>query len=74
MHYFFLSGESGPSRDRESCNSLQNELLVSSQVLYWHEKEKLRSQFNRLFRLGVLHLGDVVDNESQRLLGFEDAK
>ena len=39
-----------------------------------HGKEKLRSQFNRLFRLGVVHLEDVVDNESQRLSEFEDAK
>ena len=43
-------------------------------MLFWHGKEKLRSQFNRLFRLGVLHLEDVVDNESQRLSEFEDAK
>ena len=59
--------EWGPSSDRESCNSLQNELLVSSRVLFWHGKEKLRSQFNHLFRLGVVHVEDVVDNESQRL-------
>ena len=49
-------------------------MLVSSRVLFWHGKEKLRSQFNRLFRLGVVHLEDVVDNESQRLSEFEDAK
>ena len=63
----------GPSTDRESCNSLQNELLVYSRVLFWHGKEKLISQFNHLFRLGVVHLEDVVDNESQRLPEFEDA-
>ena len=56
------------------CNLLQNELLVSSRLLNWHGKEKPRSQFNRLFRLGVVHLGYVVDNESQRLSEFEDAK
>ena len=66
--------EWGPSSDREYCNSLQNELLVSSRVLFWHGKEKLRSQFNRLFRLGIVHLEDVVDNESSRLSDFEDAK
>ena len=66
--------EWGTLSDRETCNSLQNELLVSSRVLFWHGKEKLRSQFNRLFRLGVVHLEDVVDNESQRLSEFEDAK
>ena len=43
-------------------------------MLYWYENDKLRSQFNRLFRLGVVHLGDVVDNESQRLSEFEDVK
>ena len=47
---------------------------VSSRVLFWHGKEKLRSQFNRLFPLGIVHLEDVVDNESQRLYYFEDAK
>ena len=41
------------------CNSLQNELLVSFLVLVWHVKEKLRSQLSRLFRLGVVYLGDV---------------
>ena len=65
--------EWGPSSDRESCKSLQNELLVSSRVLFWHGK-KLRSRFNRLFRLGVVHLEDVVDNESQRLSEFEDVQ
>ena len=66
--------EWGPSSDGEYCNSLQNKLLVSSRVLFWHQKEKLRSQYNRLFRLGIVHLKDVVDNESQRLSDFEDAK
>ena len=64
----------GPSSDRESCNSLQNKLLSSSRVLFWRGKEKLRSQFNHLFRLGIVHLEDVVDNESQRLSEFDDAK
>ena len=54
--------------------SLQSELLVSRQVLHWHGNEKLRFQFNRLLQLGIADLEDVVDNESQRLLEFEDAK
>ena len=66
--------EWGPLSDREYCNSLRNELFVSSQVLFWHGKEKLRSQFNRLFRLGIVHLENVVDNESQRFSDFQDAK
>ena len=36
--------------------------------------KKFRSQFNRLFRLGVVHLEYVVDNEFQMLSEFEDAK
>ena len=63
-----------PSSDREFHNSLQNEVLVSSRVLYSHGKEKLRYKFQCLFRLGVVHLGYVVDNESQRLSEFEDTK
>ena len=43
-------------------------------MLFWHGKEKLRSQFNCLFRLGIVHSEDVFDNESQRLSNFEDAK
>ena len=34
----------------------------------------MRPQFNRLFRLGVVHLEYVVDNEFQMLSEFEDAK
>ena len=33
---------------------------------------KLRSHLNRLFSLGVVELGDVVGNASQRLSEFED--
>ena len=41
--------EWAPSSDREFCNSLQNELLVSSRVLYWHGKEKPSSQVYSVF-------------------------
>ena len=63
-----------PSSDWEFRISFQNELPVFSRVLYCHGKEKLRSQFNHLFQVGVAHLGDVVDNESQRLSEFKDVK
>ena len=43
-------------------------------MLFWHGKEKLRYQFNRLVQLRVVHLEDVLDSESQRLSEFEDAK
>ena len=43
-------------------------------MFYWQGKEELRSQFNRMFRLGVVELGDVVDMDSQRVIEFEDAK
>ena len=38
--------------------------------------EKRSGDFNSIvyFRFGAIHLGVVVDNESQRLLEFEDAK
>jgi hypothetical protein len=37
-------------------------------------KEKLRSQFSRIYRLGVLALGDVVDIDSQQFIEFENVK
>ena len=39
---------------------------------FWNMK--LRSYLNRLFSMGVVELGDVVGNASQRLSEFEDAK
>ena len=46
VNWFFGSSQDAlsflewpPSSDREICNFLQNELLVSSRVLYWHGKE-----------------------------------
>ena len=45
--------------------------LFLLECLYWHGKEKLRSQLNRLFWLGVVHLVDVVDNESQSCLNLK---
>ena len=45
VNWFFGSSQDAlsflewpPSSDREICNFLQNELLVSSRVLYWHGK------------------------------------
>ena len=63
-----------PSSGREHCNSLHKELLVSSRLLCWPGKERLRSHFNRLFRLGVKEVGDIVTAQSQRILGFVEAR
>ena len=62
-----------PSSSIEHCNSLQKELLVSSRLLCWLGKERLRSQFNRLFRLGVKEVGDIVEVPPQRISGFVEA-
>ena len=43
-------------------------------MLHGHKKDNMRWQFNHLFQLGVVESGDLVDNESQRLSGFEDVK
>ena len=59
---------------REHCDSLQKDLLVSSRLLCWRGKERLRSQFNHLFRLGVKEVGDIVDAPSQRILEFVEAQ
>ena len=48
------------SSSREHCNSLHKELLVSSQLLCWPGKERLWSHFNRLFRLEVKEVGDII--------------
>ena len=61
-----------PSSSREHCNFLQKELLVSSRLLCWPRKERLRSQFNRLFHLGAKEVGDIV--EAQRILEFVKAR
>ena len=61
-----------PSSSREHCNSLQNKLLVSSRLLCWPRKERLRSQLNCLFRLGAKEVGDIV--EAQRILEFVEAR
>ena len=63
-----------PSSSREHCNSLQKELLVSSMLLCWPGNERLRSQFNHLFRLGVKEVGDIVMAPSQRILEFVEAR
>ena len=62
-----------PSSSIEHCNSLQKELLVSSWLFCWPGKERLRSQFNRLFRLGVKEVRDIVEAPSQRMLEFVEA-
>ena len=43
-------------------------------MFYWQGKEELRSQFNRMFWLGVVELGHVVNMDSQHFIEFEDAK
>ena len=63
-----------PSSNRELCNSLQKELLVSSRLLCWPGKERLRSQFNRLFCLGVKEVRDIVEAPSQRILEFVEVR
>ena len=37
-------------------------------------EERLPTQFNRLFRLGVKEVGDIVDAPSQRILEFVEAR
>ena len=47
---------------------------MSSRLLFWHKNERLRSQFNCLFRLGVKEMGDIVEAPSQRILDFVEAR
>ena len=47
---------------------------MSSRLLCWPGKERLRSQFNCLFRLGVKEVGDIVEVPSQRILEFTEAR
>ena len=47
---------------------------MSSQLLCWPGKERLRSHFNRLFHLGVKEVGDIVEAQSQRILGFVEVR
>ena len=47
---------------------------MSSRLLCWPGKERLRPQFNRLFRLGVKEVGDIVEAPSQRILEFVEAR
>ena len=72
MQYRFLSGH------HQVIENFVIRYKINCLFILWccfgMEREKLRSQFNRLFWLGVVHLGDVVDNESQRLSELEDAK
>ena len=43
---------------------------MSSRLLCWLGKERLRSQFNRL---GVKEVGDIVEALSQRIFEFVEA-
>ena len=52
----------------------KKELLVSSRLLCWPGKERLRSQFNCLFHLGVKEVEDIVEALSQRILQFVEAR
>ena len=47
---------------------------MSSWLLCWPGKERLCPHFNRLFRLGVKEVGDIVEVQSQRILGFVEAR
>ena len=47
---------------------------MSSQLLCWPRKERLHSQFNRLFPLGVKVVGDIIEAQNQRILEFAKAR
>ena len=40
---------------------------------FWHGKERLHSQFNHLFHLGVKEVGDILESRSHRFLDFVEA-
>ena len=45
-----------------------------SRLLCWLGKERLHSQFNRLFRLGVKEVGGIVEAPSKRIVEFVKAR
>ena len=71
MHFIF---QWAPSSDQEICSLLRYELLVSSQLLHWRGKKKVHITIQSFISIRVVDLGDVVNNKSQRLSKFEDAK
>ena len=50
------------------------DVRTQQSLLCWLGKERLRSHFNRLFRLGVKEVRDIVEAQSQRILGFVEAR
>ena len=50
------------------CNREREDICSSKRLK--GSKERLRSHFNRLFRLGVKEVGDIVDAQSQRIWGL----
>ena len=63
-----------PPSSRQQCNSIQKEFKrVSSRLFYCQGKEELRPQFNRMFRMGVVELGNIVNMYSQHFIEFDDA-
>ena len=47
---------------------------MSSHLLGWPRKERLHSQFNRLFCLGVNEVGDIIEAPSKIILKFVEAR
>ena len=47
---------------------------MSSRLLCCLGKERLHSEFNHFFRLGVKEVGDIVEAPSQRILEFVKAR
>ena len=49
-----------PPQERGCANSLRMEVLATSRLLRWEEKQILNLQFNRMARLGLVTDKDAI--------------
>ena len=59
-----------PPECRKYMNSLPTEVMTSSRLLDWDEKESLKSKFNRMARLVLVTVEDRILKSRKQMMAF----